>query len=124
MLYIDDCAIDHKIIACYCERLNVKLVTTFFAEDGLEIIKKNKPFFVLCDINLYGLDGWDFIQQVRLDAELVSIPIALTTAYESIGILERARAAGVVGVLFKPISPEQLKRLLQDSTNMQIGHSH
>lgn len=80
------------------------------ASDGrtaVEMARKLKPDLVIMDIRFEG-DDFDGIEAARvLTAEEIA-PVLLLSAYSQRDLVERAKAAGVVGYLVKPFSEADL----------------
>jgi DNA-binding NtrC family response regulator len=79
------------------------------AFDGLQALEKIKAEHfdcVLMDIRMPGLSGVDAFKEMK---KLVpSTPVILMTAYSVQGLIEEARAEGVLAILQKPISPQKI----------------
>ena len=80
------------------------------AEAALLEMQHFPPDFILCDVNLPGMDGADFIRAVRqLEDEMIRYtPIIVCTAYTEQWRVEEYRDAGAHEVLHKPISVQTL----------------
>lgn len=80
------------------------------AETGLFEMQHFPPDFILCDINLPGMDGVDFIRAVRQleDEDKRFTPIIVCTAYTEEWRVVEYRDAGAHEVLHKPISVQTL----------------
>jgi two-component system chemotaxis response regulator CheY len=80
------------------------------AEAALVEIQHFPPDFILCDINLPGMSGIDFIRAVRrLEDEATRYtPIIVCTAYTEQWRVVEYRDAGAHEVLHKPISVQTL----------------
>lgn len=72
---------------------------------GLRLLSERRPTFVLLDIQMPGLSGWEVLKQIREDATLRDLPVFALTAYAMKGDRERVLEAGFDGYLSKPISP-------------------
>ncbi len=75
-------------------------------ETGLQIIKKERPHLVLCDIQLPKLDGYELAQQVKADPELRETLVVAVTAMAMVGDREKSLAAGFDGYISKPIEAQ------------------
>ena len=78
--------------------------------EGIEMAQSLKPDFVLLDIGLPGLDGYQVAEKLRTDGNgprLIAI-----TGYGQPEARERARKAGIEQYLVKPIDAAELARLL------------
>lgn len=87
-------------------------------KDGLELVRRFNPKFVISDLSMPVMDGWGFIAAMKKDARLECIPVIALTAHAMIGDRERAIAAGFHNYLTKPLTVDtfmgDLVRLLID----------
>lgn len=75
-------------------------------KEGLDVVRKVKPRFVISDLSMPEMDGWDFIDAVQKDATLAEIPVIALTAHAMVGDRERAIAAGFHNYLTKPLTAQ------------------
>jgi len=75
-------------------------------EDGLDVLRDAVPALVMVDWRMDGMDGLDFVRAAR--GQGVTAPIVMVTGYNEPGFADRAREAGVNGVLEKPITARGL----------------
>ena len=69
---------------------------------------------VLLDLRMPGMNGVEFLREVRRDARLAQLPIVLTTMEpEESELLREARRLGVTAVVNKPWHPQQLRDLVE-----------
>jgi two-component system chemotaxis response regulator CheY len=81
------------------------------AEDGLhglEVLMGETPDVIITDINMPRMDGFGFIEAVRLDADRRAIPILVLTTESDAAKKNRAREAGATGWIVKPFNPVKL----------------
>jgi len=87
-------------------------------QEGLTVVRRTKPRFVISDLSMPEMDGWGFINAMKADRELASIPVIALTAHAMVGDRERAVAAGFHNYLTKPLTVDtfmaDLLRLLID----------
>ena len=91
--------------------------TVDYAMNGyvaLDVIRRVRPDFVLCDIGLPGTDGFEVCRQVKADPELRGVCVIALTAYTDEKSRGRARQAGFDGYYVKPLLPEALADLFGD----------
>ncbi len=76
---------------------------------GLQMLKTERPDVVLCDIQMPGHDGYQFISWVRAlpSAEGGATPAVAVTAFARQQDRERALASGYQSHLAKPIDPAE-----------------
>jgi len=87
------------------------------AGDGrraLDLVRKLRPDLVLLDIKMPGLDG---LQAARTLLAERTVPVIILTAYADREFVERAREAGVLAYLVKPVRESDLPPAIE----MAIG---
>lgn len=88
-------------------------------EAGLQSVKQDKPDFIITDISMPILDGWDMIKSLKADAATRDIPIIALTAHAMAGDQEKAFELGCDGYILKPLQPakflDQLLGILSQS---------
>ena len=72
---------------------------------GLELLRAEKPTFLLLDIQLPVMSGWEVLETIRKDDQLKDLPVIAVTAHAMFGDKEKALKAGFDGYITKPISP-------------------
>ena len=80
---------------------------------GLRLARQFRPDFLLLDIGLPKLDGYEFARQVRADPSLADTTIIAVTGYGQREDRERAAAAGFDYHLTKPVEFQSLQRLFR-----------
>lgn len=84
------------------------VMTASDGRQGLTLIREHGQAldFVVCDLSMPVLDGWEFIAAVRDDDALADLPVIALTAHAMEGDREKALAAGFHNYLTKPLNPE------------------
>ena len=111
ILVIDDEVNFGKLI-----KMNVELSSEYHfmlatnGQEGLELIKRQKPDLVLLDIMMPGIDGFETLKRIKaIDAEL---PVAMLTAVWKEKEAQRCLGAGAYEYLTKPVDFDYLKTAL------------
>ena len=81
--------------------------------DGLEVLRGCSPDVIITDINMPRLDGFGFIDAIRLRDDTRTIPILVLTTESSAELKTRARTAGATGWIVKPFAQDKLVRALR-----------
>jgi CheY-like chemotaxis protein len=113
ILIVDDDEVKSMTVSSY---LKVKGYRVLLAKDGKEAIaltKAHKPDLILMDIQMPVMDGLEATQQIRLDPNLVDIPIIALTALAMAGDRERFLEAGASDYLAKPVKLKNLAKMVQ-----------
>jgi two-component system chemotaxis response regulator CheY len=90
------------------------------AEDGVVALQKlrNAPFdFVVTDINMPNMNGFELLTQIRQDASLKHLPVLMITAEARKEDIVMAAQAGASGYIVKPFTKatleEKVAKILQ-----------
>ncbi len=118
VLVIEDNKDNLKIVTYALQRAGYTVIFAESGEEGFELALKERPFFILMDINLPGIDGLETTKRIRSSEADGSIPIIAITSYAMTGDRERILAAGCNGYFEKPIDPitivEQIHKILEN----------
>lgn len=86
--------------------------------EGIALVEKIKPCFVISDLSMPEMDGWEFIQALKAMRDTENVPVIALTAHAMRGDRERAIAAGFHNYLTKPLTAttfiDELLTLLMD----------
>lgn len=82
-------------------------------ESGLKTAARTNPDVIVSDIGMPGMDGFEFVQRLKLTA-MASVPVIAMTGYTQDQDVKRALSGGFAAHLPKPIEPSQLGRLIQN----------
>jgi signal transduction histidine kinase len=92
------------------------------ARDGAEAIRQteqHQPDLILMDIQMPTVDGLEAIRRIRTQPTMKATPIIALTALAMAGDRERCLAAGANEYLTKPVSLQQLIRLIATMLNQR-----
>ena len=84
---------------------------------GLALARAEKFDCIICDIGLPGMDGYDLARQLQCDAPEVRPILIAVTGYSQAENRERAAQVGFDHYLVKPISSEQLLKIISTGAN-------
>lgn len=82
-------------------------------EHGLEVLDGLDPDVIITDINMPRLDGFGFIDAIRLRDSTRTTPILVLTTESSAELKTRARTAGATGWIVKPFAQDKLVKALR-----------
>jgi len=113
ILLAEDNEANIHTFSSYLTAINYRVIV---AHNGIEAIaqaKANLPDIILMDIQMPIMDGLEATKQIRLDPNLVNIPIIAITALAMEGDREKCLDAGANEYLSKPIKLRQLTTIIQ-----------
>lgn len=80
-------------------------------EEALDIIRKEKPDLVLCDVKMPGMDGIGLISCVR--SEMPDVHFVILSGYSEFGFAKKAMQFGVHDYLLKPCDESEIIQVLK-----------
>ena len=86
------------------------------AEDGavaLGMLKTNKYDFVVSDINMPNMNGFDLLKAVKAEDSLKHIPVLMVTAEARKEDIVLAAQSGAAGYIVKPFTKATLEEKVQ-----------
>lgn len=121
-LVVDDFATMRRIVKNLLKEIGIQ--HTDEAEDGqmaLRMLKGTKYDFVVSDINMPNMNGFELLRQIRADGELKALPVLMVTAEAKKEDIITAAQAGASGYVVKPFTKatleEKVSKILQ-----KLGH--
>lgn len=89
---------------------------------GLALAEDEKPDFILLDIQLPDMNGYEIAQKLKANPQTVHIPIIAVTSYAMVGDREKTVESGCTGYIEKPINPDTfLAEIERFTSNIGAG---
>jgi len=84
-------------------------------KQALELMRQpnTRPDIITCDVSMPEMNGFDILEAVKSDPQLVDIPIIMLTAMGQTGEAYRAREMGAADYITKPFSTMGLIDILK-----------
>ena len=101
VLIVED---DGFLASIYAQKLEVEGYEVSFAtngEDGLKLAQKDRPDIVLLDLLMPKMNGFEVLEKMKGDAELVKIPVLVLTNLGQKEDVERCIRLGAAGYIIK-----------------------
>jgi CheY-like chemotaxis protein len=109
VLVVDDDRVALAIFRATFESAGAVVVAVGSGADALESVRTSTLDFLLCDVYMAEMDGFEVIRRVReLPAPAGQIPAVAITAHPSFENRRDALRAGFLDLLAKPTEPAQL----------------
>jgi len=86
------------------------------AEDGavaLNMLRNSRFDFVVCDINMPNMNGFDLLKAVKSDDALKHLPVLMVTAEARKEDIIAAAQGGAAGYIVKPFTKATLEEKVQ-----------
>ncbi len=116
LLVVDDSATMRKIITRTIRKAGLSVDDDIReAGDGGEALTKlqEKPAdIVLCDINMPGMNGLEFVKQARQLETCAETKIIMISTESADDLIDNVKADGANGYVTKPFTPETIQKEL------------
>jgi len=121
VLIVEDDRNTAALIKTYLEKEGFEAIVAYDGEEALNIIKTSNPGFVILDIMLPKIDGWEVCRRLR---NFSDVPVLMLTAREEEIDRVLGLSLGADDYVVKPFSPrellERVKAILRRARPVQL----
>ncbi len=113
-LVVDDFSTMRRIVRGLLKEMGCN--NTEEAEDGavaLNMLKMQRFDFVVSDINMPNMNGFDLLAAIKADENLKHLPVLMVTAEARKEDIVRAAQSGAAGYIVKPFTKATLEEKVQ-----------
>jgi two-component system chemotaxis response regulator CheY len=114
VLVVDDNVVNRKLAVALLKRRGMHVQEAEGGSVALEMLKAGQYDSVLLDISMPVMDGKEVCQIIRNTPEFASLRVVAYTAHAMESERQSIMAAGFDDLLVKPISGQDLLRVLPD----------
>jgi PAS domain S-box-containing protein len=111
-MVVDDNLANRHIMSSLLESAGVRVVTAASGREAVERAASERPQIIFMDLKMNDLDGFEATRQLARDPATSSIPVVAVTASALGNSRQRAREAGCIDYLSKPVRAELLYGML------------
>jgi len=108
VLIIEDNENNMELISFILEANQEETIRSFNGLTGVELALTQKPDYIILDIQLPDIDGFEVLSRIRASDDGKDIPIIAMTSYAMAGDKEKMLKAGCNGYIEKPIDAERV----------------
>lgn len=101
ILIIEDESFLSSILKGRLEREGFVTAQAMDGEEGLRMVKENKPDIILLDLIMPKVSGFEFMETVRIDPELSKIPVVVASNLGQESDIQKAKELGVIDYYVK-----------------------
>jgi CheY-like chemotaxis protein len=105
VLVIEDNRDNLRLISYALRRYGYEIISAGSGEEGVELAARERPYLILVDINLPGIDGLETTRRIRYSTADGQVPIIAITSHAMFGDRDRILQAGCSAYFEKPIDP-------------------
>ncbi len=118
VVYVDDSAMDQKIVQHYLRETQIRLRMASTAQEGLKLVGEGCDL-ILCDYDIPGMSGVEFVSEIRRQG--IRTPLIIATSDTSQTTKDKLQGSEVNAFLAKPLAQGMLLRALAEF--MMVGKS-
>lgn len=118
VLVVDDSKSARLMLRKMLQGFGLTVDTVDSAEEALSYLRGQRPDAIFMDHTMPGLDGLAAVRQIKREPVIASIPVTMYTSKDEPAYQEEARAAGAIGVLVKPATPDALGAVLNEMSEL------
>ena len=123
LLVVDDNAVNREIVTHLARRWGVEAEAVVSGPDALDAVARadgdGRPFdVVVLDMQMPGMDGVAVARALAARGGAAPAMVMLTSITRDRTLRERAQAAGVAAVLYKPTKPDPLFEAVRDALGL------
>lgn len=107
VMIIDDAQECRQLLLGYLRSEQVQPIESTDGISALKTLKKQPCHLIICDVQMPGMNGFDFLTAVRKEPKLREIPIILITADDTIETRATAFRLGANDFITKPFPPQE-----------------
>ena len=120
ILVVEDSLMLRKVACFPLEKEKHKVFEANNGIEGLEIVYKEQVDLIFTDLNMPGMDGFEFIKQLKENEKYAHIPIVILTTEGKKDMIMKGLSLGANSFLQKPIKPDlmlqEVERLLSKAS--------
>ncbi len=113
ILVVDDDLANLALAEALLQAEGFQVRVAMDAAATFKVLQTVTPALILMDIQLPEVDGWELTRRLKADAATQAIPVIAITAYGKAGDEKKARQAGFVEFLSKPVSTRELPKIVR-----------
>ena len=107
ILIVDDRQTNRDFLVTLLGYRGHRLLEAADGAEALEVVRAARPDLIISDILMPTMDGYEFVRQLRADADVGHTPVIFSTAhYLDQEAKALAQQCGVASILPKPCEPE------------------
>ena len=119
ILIVDDNLFVHEIIKVQLRKFDIKFLTAANGLEAIRIVKNQIPDFILMDLVMPVMDGFEAITYIR--ALHPKLPISALTAHSLPKDRQRALEVGCDEIITKPVHRDILLHILKKHLGKRIS---
>ena len=110
VLVIEDSVSDSALLERHLLRIGYRAQVAGDGVAALDLVRKVRPAAIILDIEMPNMDGFEFLREMKAEAELSSVPVIVLSQHNE---QERALSLGAQTFMSKPFDRVALQKILE-----------
>lgn len=102
VLVVDDSDSMRNVMAFFLKGNGYDVTEAASGDEAIDLVRTFHYDVIITDINMPGMDGYEFIAQARKISANKRVPILTVTTEKTAAGVQKGKAAGATGWLVKP----------------------
>ncbi|MCI5219483.1 MAG: hybrid sensor histidine kinase/response regulator, partial [Candidatus Electrothrix sp. LOE2] len=116
VLVVDDSISVRKVVSNFIAQQGWIPVAARNGIEAIEKIREEQPDFVLLDVEMPRMNGFEVLQALQAQPDLRDIPVAMLTSRSADKYQEKARELGARGFMTKPFKADEVISFIRQET--------
>ncbi|MGF1507487.1 MAG: response regulator [Chloroflexi bacterium] len=112
VLIVDDDKYMAKALTDMVSLFDRKVQAVHGPRQAIQALNADRPQLILLDLNMAGVDGLEVCRYIKRDPINGDVPVVFITAEDDPTVMQKARDAGAVDYLVKPVDIDRLEKVL------------
>jgi two-component system, chemotaxis family, chemotaxis protein CheY len=113
VLVVDDSPTMQDIICSTLRSENIEVIQAEHGVEALKLLESKSPDLIITDLNMYQMDGFEFVSRLRESADHEFTPVLFLTTENAEDLKQIGRDLGAAGWLQKPFDPKTLLKVVR-----------
>lgn len=113
ILVVEDNPVNMELVRDLLEINSHTVIEATSGQEAIDSVKSDRPDLILMDLQLPGIDGLEAARIISNNPNSADIPIVALTAFAMKTDENKAREAGCVGFITKPINTREFPRVVE-----------
>jgi two-component system response regulator (stage 0 sporulation protein F) len=112
LLIIDDEVDVREFAANFFRRRKIDTITASSCEEAMDILEKQKPYLVLLDIKMPGIDGIETLKRIKERDQNTKVIMVTSRKPEEEEAFDKCRQLGALDYIHKPLELDELEKIV------------
>ncbi|MBI1301286.1 MAG: response regulator [Alphaproteobacteria bacterium] len=113
ILIAEDNDLSRQLMSSILKTKGYDIFEAVSGQEAMSLVREHTISLALVDLNMEPVGGFEFVTYLKTNK--INIPVIIITADESSDLLVRANEVGVARILQKPVDPDKLLKITEQT---------